>query len=111
MSRFDLAARREFLTGREIVDARALAGALREAVFLVDADGRRRRLQETLREFPAYLGVNARRGVPNNRERTLTHLLYNQLRAMQTPPAERIGPLERLIAIALAEEPAPAVGA
>jgi hypothetical protein len=62
------------LPGREIVNPLALAAAFREAVFLVDPRGKGKRVQETLREFPAYLKARATQAARNNRERRMNEL-------------------------------------
>lgn len=62
------------LPGREIVNSQALAGAFREAVFVVDPRGVGQRLQETLREFPEHLKAGTRLTASNNRERRMNEL-------------------------------------
>jgi hypothetical protein len=62
------------LPGREIVNPQALAGAFREAVFVVDSREVGRRLQEMLRGFPVYLKASTRLAASNNRERRMNEL-------------------------------------
>lgn len=62
------------LPGREIVNPQALAGAFREAVFVLDPQSAGRRLQDTLREFPEHLEASTRLAVRNNRERRMNVL-------------------------------------
>lgn len=62
------------LPGREIVNPQALAGAFREAVFLVDARGAGQRLREALRPFPEHLKAGTLTAARNNRERRMNEL-------------------------------------
>lgn len=64
------------LPGRELRNPEALAGAFRDAVFLLDPDGAGHRLRATLREreLPPHLETRTLAAARNNRERRMAEL-------------------------------------
>lgn len=83
------------------MNPQALAGAFREAVFLVDARGAGQRLRETLRAFPEHLKAGSRIAARNNRERRMNELRTYARRGDWFPFYSALGSATRTVLQAL----------